>query len=150
MIDEKVLIERLEELRKCSDFGTCNHCQNRWCPMELLEADDVIKIVNQLAEEHNLTPCYLGSPCEYQNENAILPNELLADDNGWIPCSERLPNIGERVFLWVYGRVHIGKRIDAKLFEEYDIFILESGTNESTKRIEAWQPLPAPYMPKGE
>ena len=47
------LIGRLEELRKCSDFGTCNHCQNRWCPMELLEADEVIKIANQLAEEYN-------------------------------------------------------------------------------------------------
>ena len=70
--------------------------------------------------------------------------------NGWIPCSERLPNIGERVLLWVYGQVHIGKRIDAKLFEEYDIFSLENKTNESTKRIEAWMPLPiAPYQ-KGE
>ena len=70
--------------------------------------------------------------------------------NGWIPVSKRLPNIGERVLLWVYGQVHIGKRIDAKLFEEYDIFSLENKTNESTKRIEAWMPLPiAPYQ-KGE
>lgn len=41
---EKVVTE-LENLRNCSDFGTCNHCQNRWCPMELLEADEVIRIV---------------------------------------------------------------------------------------------------------
>lgn len=66
----------------------------------------------------------------------------------WIPCSERLPNIGERVLLWVYGQSHIGKRIDAKLFG-YDIFSLERGTNESTKRIEAWMPLPEPYRPIG-
>ena len=51
------LIGRLEELRTCSDFGTCNHCQNRWCPMELLEADEVIKIVNKLAEEYNNEVC---------------------------------------------------------------------------------------------
>lgn len=41
------IMERLEALRTCSDFGTCNHCQNRWCPMELLEADDAIKIVKE-------------------------------------------------------------------------------------------------------
>ena len=36
-----------------------------------------IEIVNELAEEHkHCTLCYLQSPCEYQNENAILPSEL--------------------------------------------------------------------------
>ena len=74
----------------------------------------------------------------------------VAKDGGWIPCSERLPEIGERVLLWVYGRVHIGKRIDAKMFEEYDIFSLENKTNESTKRIEAWMPLPITPYQKGE
>lgn len=43
----EIIVERLEALRTCSDFGTCNHCQNRWCPMELLEADDAIKIVKE-------------------------------------------------------------------------------------------------------
>ena len=43
----EIIVERLEALRTCNDFGTCNHCQNRWCPMELLEADDVIKIVKE-------------------------------------------------------------------------------------------------------
>ena len=68
---------------------------------------------------------------------------------GWIPVTERLPNIGERVLLFVYGRVHIGKRTDSKSYE-HDIFSLENKTLESTRRIEAWMPLPsAPYQ-KGE
>ena len=39
-----------------------------------------IQIVNQLAEEYKqCTLCYLQSPCEYQNENAKLQDELLAE-----------------------------------------------------------------------
>ena len=68
--------------------------------------------------------------------------------NGWIPCSERLPEIGQRVLLWVYGQVHIGERMGHKLFEKYDVFDLKNGTFESTKRIEAWMPLPLPYQPQ--
>ena len=41
------IVERLEKLRTCDDFGTCNHCQYRWCSMELLSADDAIKIVKE-------------------------------------------------------------------------------------------------------
>ena len=70
--------------------------------------------------------------------------------NGWIPCSERLPEIGQRVLLWVYGRVHIGERMGHKLFEKYDVFDLKNGTLESTKRIEAWKPLPSPYKPTND
>ena len=46
----EIIVERLEALRTCSDFGTCNHCQNRWCSMELLEADNAIKIVKEEGE----------------------------------------------------------------------------------------------------
>lgn len=80
---------------------------------------------------------------EYINTSTEHINKL----NNWIDVKDRLPDIGERVILWVYGRSQIGKRIDAKLFG-YDIFSLESGANESTKRIKAWRPLPEPYKPK--
>lgn len=72
------LTGRLEELRKCSDFGTCNHCQNRWCPMELLEADEVISIINELAEEYkdiNIITDFL----QYVRDNA----DNYDADNGW-------------------------------------------------------------------
>ena len=43
---EKV-VEQLEEKLTCEDYGTCGYCQNRWCPMELLEADKAIDIVRK-------------------------------------------------------------------------------------------------------
>lgn len=42
------IVERLEEKRTCSDYGTCNHCQMRWCPLELLDADEAIEIVKEV------------------------------------------------------------------------------------------------------
>ena len=121
----KKLIGRLEELRTCSDFGTCNHCQNRWCPMELLEADEVIKIVNQLAEEYN---------------------------NGWIPCSERLPNKEE--YLKDDGRFIVtdGNRIYMTHFDIYEtqkFGVPQLNGFCEDKCVVAWQPLPAPFQ-KGE
>ena len=96
MIDEKVLIERLEKRRKgvkrAMDFDG---------PTMALACMDgafiqTIHDVNQLAEESKLTPCYLGSPCEYQNEDAKIPVECW--NNGWIPCSKRLPENGQIAF----------------------------------------------------
>lgn len=138
------LIERLEEQIKIEE--SIAKSKTEGYPITHQYASNCLKLfrnqVNQLAEEYN-----------QENDDTDYANiELYAfwQKHQWIPCSERLPDIGERVFVWVYGRVCIGKRIDAKLFEEYDIFSLENGSNESTKRIDAWQPLPAPYQPKGE
>jgi len=146
------LIGRLEELYDRNDkTKKMAYEEQDWEKFDLFTHRcegiySAISIVNQLAEEYKSgTLCYLGSPCEYQNK------DIRVDDNkGWIPCSERLPEIGERVLLWVYGRVHIGERTKARLFEEYEIFSLENRTSESRKRIEAWQPLPPEYQPKGE
>ena len=41
------IVERLEELRTCSDFGTCNYCQYRWCRRELLDADEALEIIKE-------------------------------------------------------------------------------------------------------
>lgn len=106
-----------------------------------------LSIVSEVEAEYGkkgCALCYLGSPCEYQNEDVRIPDEPM----GWIPCSERLPEIGQRVLLWVYGKVHIGERMGHKLFEKYDVFDLKNGTFESTKRIEAWMPLPEAYKPE--
>lgn len=47
------IVERLEEKRTCSDYGTCNHCQMRWCPLELLYADEVIEIMKGVIDERD-------------------------------------------------------------------------------------------------
>ncbi len=90
------LIGRLEERIEDTFHRTL---QGNWrAGVENSTYHEVKDIVNQLAEEYkHCALCYLQSPCEYQNENAILPNELLADNNGWIPCSERLPSEGQIV-----------------------------------------------------
>ena len=93
----------------------------------------------------------LNNVIRWREEEMEIVSEVEAEyGNGWIPCSERLPDIGQRVLLWVYGQVHIGERMGHKLFEKYDVFDLKNGTFESTKRIEAWKPLPSPYKPTND
>ena len=92
--------------------------------------DEVIKIVQEIAEEYN---------------------------NGWIPCSERLPEYAESLVnctikrlsdghVWVQNLIY--NRIDNKWkWTDYpeDIYVdMDSFT------ILSWQPLPEPYQPKGE
>ena len=56
--------------------------------------EDTISIVDEVAQEYKRCElCYLGSPCEYQNENIKMPVSALADSNGWIPCKKELPQI---------------------------------------------------------
>ena len=45
--DVEKVVEQLEDKLTCEDFGTCGYCQNRWCPRELLDADDAIEIVRK-------------------------------------------------------------------------------------------------------
>ena len=43
---------QLEEMRKCDEgAGFCNHCQRTWCPIELLDADETVKIVRNGGKE---------------------------------------------------------------------------------------------------
>lgn len=84
---------------------------------------NVIEITNQLAEEHN---------------------------NGWIPCSERLPKDEELsrkkdvLVQNIYGEIFTAKytynctRTHKTFFKDYC----------AVPYVIAWQPLPAPYQPK--
>lgn len=79
----------------------------------------VEKIVNQLAEEYN---------------------------NGWIPCSERLPEVFDNVLICTKeGGRAIGHRCpNQKPGRYYDLH------SSAIDNVIAWQPLPEPYHPKGE
>ena len=116
------LIDRLEEYKYSHlierDSGQSEHCLGQDdCEMmdcTLCVWDKAKEIVNQLAEEHN---------------------------NGWIPCSERLPEENAVVLTcdkegWISVNVYMpymGARND-----------FECGY------YEAWRPLPEPYKPKGD
>ena len=74
---------------------------------------------------------------------------LSADRPTWIPCSERLPEEGERILVTAaLERVmvaHYGKMFFEK--ERGNVFYLagEDGDADITDVVVAWMPLPEPY-----
>ena len=115
-----------------------------WLCMKAMQK--VIGIVEQLAEEHKeCALCYLGSPCEYQNKDVILPMELLADNNGWISVDDELPEMEADVLLSLRSLdVYTGFRANTE-----GCFYVEGEGYVEFENVLAWQPLPAPYK-KGE
>ena len=126
------IIEKLEErtsfLSDCTKYGNKDaEQQNKsYSTMMMYEVadlvDDLIEIVKQEAEQYN---------------------------NGWIPCSERLPEDGETYLVTnaeSFGQCHTYKGwYDGK----HKIWHME-GNFERKMNVVAWQPLPQPYQPKGE
>lgn len=177
MIDEKVLIERLEEHRK-----EVRRRMGMLGPtIDLVGMDgtfiQVIQDVNQLAEEYK--PCNKPSckDCEvYDKEKHYCPkwcdvikhttSELAEEhNNGWIPCSERLPNkrdwylaVFQEVDTGFIGLPYIADYLMGKHtnYTTEDGWIIANCTDIEEDRAEyykklkciAWQPLPAPYQPK--
>lgn len=81
---------------------------------------DMNKIINQLAEEYN---------------------------NGWIPCSERLPS--EATVYEVTEEIVLCSK--KQYIVEHRLFGTEGEwLCPSNRKVIAWQPLPKPYQPKGE
>lgn len=120
------LISRLEELRQTQLEELCEN-KDLISEMQSMRGfnvlQDAIKIVKQLAEEYN---------------------------NGWIPCSERLPE-NNTVVLVTYITDDLGfivycvKYIDEEWLQpDYSEWSLDKDM------VLAWQPLPTPYQPKGE
>lgn len=70
-------------------------------------------------------------------------------NNGWIPCSERLPE--EYVEVLAYGRdgyIYLATMYDTKIYGK--VWKQWNGGELRLDWIIAWQPLPEPYTPKGE
>jgi hypothetical protein len=80
----------------------------------------------------------------------------------WIPVSERLPEVNQRVLVTSYGRVCYAMMISADGNSGYPVFRLQDSLNErvvcettvhsefTTSRIVAWMPLPEPYKVESE
>lgn len=65
------------------------------------------------------------------------------ENNGWIPCNERLPEDGTRVIAcFKHGLVTELKYKSAGIFEGINEYVAEV--------IDAWQPLPEPYREEQE
>ena len=131
-----------------------------------------IEIVNQLAEEYkdkeycwqecasteNCKECsrlgngdidYFESIDDWSESlPTIDAGELFG--NGWIPCSERLPEDNDNVNVTILNGNELETATayyDCKWFvcpkDDYDFY-------KDRYEVFAWQPLPAPYKPKGE
>lgn len=68
-------------------------------------------------------------------------------NNGWIPCSEKLPEDGENVLLCINGyEIQTGYRTNTR---DGECFYMHKSEDYATLGdVIAWQPLPEPYTPR--
>ena len=103
------------------------------------------KIVEKLEEEKNdLTDWYEDVAFGFGIKRSIeiVKQEAAECNNGWIPCSERLPEENSNVIAcFAHGLVTELTFYDGLFHGIYEY---------TTRVITAWQPLPAPYQPKGD
>ena len=113
------IIEKLEEIRV---KPTCNKekCDTKEL-CRICVVDDAIEIVKQEAEKYN---------------------------NGWIPCSERLPEPIRPVLVTLRNCMNDKCFVRVRRFHT-DHWNTDEGIVENSVVI-AWQPFPQPYEPKGE
>ena len=144
---EKIL-ERLNEMIHPKQLyfckyakGECKHLDNddkncAECTVELAK-----EIVHEVAEEYIST----------EHINCSTDTSTNTSTNGWIPCSERLPDDGIDVLVWFeyyrfgnYNRLYKTIGISYTYNGKWSGFV--NGTSGWTDlRIIAWQPLPQPY-----
>ena len=90
--------------------------------------------------------------CVVENAIEIVKQEAEQYKCGWIPCSDRLPEEDEKVYISTKTeRVYVGVYTKRYGFEKREGFICDDGFMWMNTAL-AWKPyvLPAPYQPKGE
>lgn len=146
----KKLIERLEEklvdcfknmnLVKDEDGTVAGHIYDEYFNKSIAY-EDAIEIVNQAAEEYG---------------------------DGWIPCSERLPEERDSIFAKLKGTDKWSDAMFEKVSDDVNVTVeFEDGTKKTMtshtidgkwknefkivkSKVIAWQPLPEPYKQKEE
>ena len=121
------------------------------------------KLIGRLEEKANQTWLVLAERNGYERAIEIV-NQLAEEyNNGWIPCSERLPeehitkdghvDPSEEVLVYIYyGENCVSNGCGVSRYWEHTKFHknpwidLECGK----ENVVAWQPLPPEYQPKGE
>lgn len=81
--------------------------------------------------------------------------DINVGSNGWIPCSVAMPEESELVLIYAESTARGGSiRVVAQLDNGFWFAQTSSDTFGLTGigqyNVVAWQPLPAPYQPKGE
>ena len=83
---EKIL-ERLDESAICEDNRTCNYCQRTWCPEDLVEREEVEKIIQEVEREYENNSLNIAKK-EREDEilhaaTIILTESVLKDKKNW-------------------------------------------------------------------
>lgn len=147
------IVQRLEE--------AVEHClyMHDWQGQSAYE--DAIEIVNQVAEEYSRTAHY---GCNTNGEHERCDDCGVADkcpnykkqlfeqfgnsgqlNDGWIPCSSGvMPKMEQTVLVTVAKECVLNEEVITVDYDEEYMQYFEDGS------FLAWQPLPAPYQPKGE
>ena len=153
------IIEKLEE-EKMSYFLTIANTGDEKLDYAYEQVGDAldkaIEIVKKEAEQYE--ECYNDCrQCEaYDKEKYHCPKfckviketvkEIEENHNGWISCSERLPETSGEYLTWV--------KYDGKEFHSIDEIdcdgIFKEWNCSSDYKIIAWMHLPTQYQPKGE
>lgn len=116
------------------------------------------------AEHFEYAQMYKGERIAFGDAIEIVKQEAEKYNNGWIPCSERLPEeYGDYLVAWKplhMSAEDIAKKVGREIPHFYEIVeydpddeALWIGSIEQAQgeyEIVAWQPLPKPYQPKGE
>lgn len=118
---------------------------------------EVMRIVNQLAEEYKDKYVMRETLNQYMWERDIAVSQLrdlgygFGEKVGWIPCSERLPELNEELF-------SDDLLVSFKDSNDFKIAFYDGNKNKWYLRssvpyigeVLAWQTLPPAYQPKGE
>lgn len=131
--------------------------------IEVVETKAVIEIANELAEEYkdiNIITDFLqyvrDNAENYDADNGWDLSDLIdlsikfcdaeEQKGGWIACSERLPDSGVDVNITTRSSI-VGV---GSFFEKTNEWVQWYCGGCIVVDVIAWQPLPAPYRPKGE
>lgn len=108
---------------------------------DLISRSDVMRMLTNMELSCTIIPI-----TEAKLQLRDIPSTHQADNNGWIPCSERLPDIEADVMLSLRSLdVYTGFRANTE-----GCFYVEGEGYVEFENVLAWQPLPQPYQPKGD
>ena len=164
------IIEKLKELNTIDCQMKTVTCR-KWDYGTIVKA---IEIVKQEAEKYNNGHCGCNTngehekcngcgltDCKYRN---MIRFGVSDDNNGWVPCSERLPEEGGYYLVTYHGwsngdyltkfddkyvrRLHYQK---SERFTGWNHprYCDDKAENDTNREVIAWQPLPQPFQ-KGE
>lgn len=97
---------------------------------------ELIEAKEYCGEESDCSECIFG-----QDENICYLQDLQIDNNGWISCSERLPE--ESIEVLVSVREVDGDNYTTTSWVQEGIWVIKKTPLIPT--VIAWQPLPEPY-----